>query len=255
MKVWVLCSVSILAAVVWTFAAAAQSDQPWLIDGKPIPLACFNTLRTYDSSRNTPVDLTKCQTGTPSGTIANGPTGFKDTDDSGYFHYTYLGEKDGLAVLFVDSSGGGTGHFSELWGLKRASNIVQLAQTYAAGDRCNGSVSNARLVGGNLRYDISITPFDLIDMGDKGSRLVAYQDLEAAALSCVAVVHMRNDKLEGVTLTEKALEDTPGWTGQYRYQSCFNRFYRDAVTRKETEMDAGRLSVFAHGFVQTCVKK
>jgi hypothetical protein len=248
---------AITALLLMTASARAQEDTPslYLIDGNPVPLACLSTLGNFDSSRTDPIDLGKCGTGLPPDTASNGPNGFHDTTDSGYFDYNYLGSIRGLDILFIDNGGGGSGQFSQLVGLKREGDMLQLAQTFAYGDRCNMSPLNAKLRDGSLSYDLTTTPNELITLLGKEAALKDDGDLEDSAASCVALTHIRDEKIVGVTLTEKDLQDQAGWTEQFRYQSCFNAFYRKSVAAGQVDLTREELSAFTKGFLNACVTK
>jgi len=247
-------SLGVCASCLITLVVAAKAAErtPWLIGGKAVPLSCLAALDDSDVKRHQRVDIAKCH-GVPPDTVADGKTGFINREEHSYFYYSHLGPKDGSDLLFVETSGGGSGLFSEIIGIKRTGNILQYARNYAGGDRCNGGISSAKLANGQLSYDVSLTPSDLILMGDKNAKFRPYQDLAAGAMNCVADLHMRDETVMGVTLTERDLPATGG-SGE-TYQACFNDFYRRAVIQGGAEMNVAQLQAFAKGFVRTCIVK
>ena len=160
-----------------------------------------------------------------------------------------------LTFCLSKNSGGGSGQISQLVGLKREGNILRLAQTFAYGDRCNMSPSNAKLRGGSFSFDLTTTPYELVTLIAKNAALKDDDNLEDSAASCVALTHIRDENVVGVTLTEKDLQDQPGWTERFRYQSCFNAFYRKAVSSGQTDLTREELSAFTKGFLKACVTK
>jgi hypothetical protein len=246
-------AISILIASVLAAGAATQKIAPSLyrVDGKPVPSSCLAALADSPA-----INLAHC--GDPSMKPKSLPTGFVGYDDpqGGYFYYKYLGLADGLDILFMQSSGGGTGQFTSLVGILRNGQTLVHKKDYAGGDRCNGGVSNAALANGRLTFDQAVTPYDLIVLGDPGVKLQAYKDLEASASSCIADSHMTNgsEHWTGVTLTERGLKDEQGWTEQYRYQSCFNTLYRETVAQGRAELDRNGVKAFAMNFIKRCVR-
>jgi hypothetical protein len=245
-------------------SAADPATSPLLIGGMPVDPTCLISLANGDSSRLDPIDLHRCHR--TDLVVTRGPSdprmiGFEyhfRTDQaqprSPYFFYRYLGDWHHHALLFIESGGGGTGAFTQLVGVDRTANMLRAVETVAGGDRCNGGIFHAFVVGGRLSYEERITPFDLVSLAGTASKLVAYKDLEASASSCVADVHHTDSQWVAVTLANPALEDQKGWTGQYRYQPCFNRIYRGFVSRGETELDRRGVARFAAAFENSCMR-
>jgi hypothetical protein len=236
-------------------AAAAQAatvtPSLYRVDGKPVPASCLEAVANGDKA----IDLTHCGNPKLRPKIQGDTIGY-DIPEGGYFYYRYLGQADGLAVLYMESSGGGSGQFTMLSGVRQDGHLVRKVRDYGAGDRCNGGLSEAAVSNGRLTFDQALTPYDLIALANPKTKLDAYKDLEASATSCVAVSHMVGDDKHwtGVTLTEDALTDEQGWTSQYRYQSCFNKLYTSWVKQDRDDMDRGGVMAFANAFVSRCVQ-
>jgi len=252
---------SVMAILAWIVSplaadAATQNIPPSLyqVDGKPVPSSCLAGLsRDGDQDK---VDLTHC--GDPSVKPKTQPDGMVGYDDpkGGYFYYRYLGKADGLDVLYMEYSGGGTGHFTALIGITRNGQTLAPKHVYAGGDRCNGGLSDAALANGRLTFNQAITPYDLIALGDPGSKPEAYKDLEASASSCIGQSHMVGDDKHwtGVALDDDGRTDQKGWTEQYRYQSCFNMLYRETFAQHRTELDRDGVKAFAASFAKRCMQ-
>ena len=255
----IACTLALLAA---PLRAAGAKPAALLIDGKPIDVTCLMPLANGDGSRLEPIDLRRCRNGD---IVIKSRKSFPDMigfdyvekDDremsEPYFYYRFLGLYEGRSILFIVSSGGGTGRFTNLIALDRKGFMLEPTTEIAGGDRCNGGLSNASLAGGKLTYDADITPYDLINLAGAHLQLEAYKDLEASAASCVATVHNVDGSWTSVTLTNPDLEDTSGWTEQYRDQSCFNQVYRGYVARHQTELDRDGVARFAKSFADSCI--
>lgn len=248
-------AISLLIAWAVAATAAPQSIPPSLyrVDGKPVPSSCLAGLASEGDSRT--VFLAHC--GDPSVKPKATPEGMVGYEDpqGGYFYYRYLGRADGLDILYMESSGGGSGEFTSLVGITRNGQTLQSKRDYAGGDRCNGGLSDVSLANGRLSFDQAITPYDLIALAKLSVKLEAYRDLEASASSCIGFNHVTDSgaRWTGVTLTEKTWADQRGWTDQYRHQACFNELYRETVAQGHTELDHNAVMAFANNFIKRCV--
>lgn len=209
-----------------------------------------------EDSRNARIDLRTC--GDPRRkpkAQSDGSIGY-EIADGGYFYYSYVGQSGGTDILSLQSSGGGSGHFTALVGVQHSGHFLRWVRDYASGDRCNGGISNARIVNGKLAFDEAITPYDLVSLAPLKTRLAAYKDLEASAASCIGVVHRSGDTRQwtGVRLTAPDWSDQTGWTEEYRYQSCFNTLYREAVSKGQVELDRRGVAAFGDAFSRRCLK-
>lgn len=251
-----------IAVFTTMLVSVAQAAPPkvmprlYRVAGRPVPVSCLEALSGLgDASQKVSINLYTC--GDPTlkpKTQADGSVGY-DEPDGGYFYYYYVGRSNGLDVLLLQSSGGGSGHFSELVGVKQTGHFIRWAKGYAGGDRCNGGISDERVSNGKLTFDQAITPYDLIKLAQPKTNLEAYKDLEASAASCIGVSHMTGDNghWTGVSLTEADWSDQNGWTEKYRYQACFNKLYRDTVSKGRSELDTAGVRAFVNAFVKRCV--
>lgn len=257
----ILVRTMLAATMLATLATAAFpkiSAKLYRVDGRPVPVSCLEGLASPEGDgRNMRIDLRTCgNTKLRPRSEADGSVGY-DIPDGGYFYYHYLGQSDGLDVIALETSGGGSGQFTELIGIRRSGHFIRLAKRYAGGDRCNGGISAEKISNGKLTFDQAITPYDLIEMAHLNQGLKAYKDLEASAASCIGVSHMTGDDAHwtGVSLTESDWPDRDGWTDQYRYQACFNRLYRDTVSGGRGALDRKGVVTFARAFATRCVQR
>lgn len=256
----VIASTVIFSTLLVSIAQASPKVPPKLyrVDGHPVPVSCLEPLANLEGGTGKPpIDLRKCgdQKLKPKAQ-ADGSIGYEEPD-GGYFYYYYVGQSGGIDILSLQSSGGGSGRFTQLVGVKHDGHFVRWAKDYAGGDRCNGGVSDEKVSNGKLMFDQEITPYDLIKLGAPKEKLEAYKDLEASAASCIGVSHMTDDSMHwtGVTLTERDRPDQKGWTEEYRYQGCFNKLYRETVSSGHVELNRDGVETFARAFVQRCMKR
>jgi hypothetical protein len=244
-------------------APIAQAASPrvfprlYQVEGRPVPVSCLEALTSPESdAQKVGIDLRTC--GDPKLKLkvqADGSIGY-DNPDGGYFYYYYVGQSGGMDILSLQSSGGGSGHFTQLVGVKGNGHFIKWAKDYAGGDRCNGGVSDEKISNGKLTFDQAITPYDLIKLAQPKEKLEAYKDLEASAASCIGVSHMSDDDMHwtGASLTEKDWSDQKGWTENYRYQTCFNQLYRETISSGHAELDRNGVATFARVFAEGCMR-
>ena len=173
-----------------------------------------------------------------------------DTNDwpSGDFHYRYVGRVGDRDIIFAAYWTGGSGQFSSLVSLRRKTANTFEFSDMAAGDRCSGYISSAKIVDGHVDYDQSQTPSDMMQLG-LTPRDEAYDGLDYSAVSCVADAHMRDEKLVSLSLHQG---DSP--INPYKPQACFDKVYRNFVERRETELDAAKLDAFRSEF-KSCIAR
>jgi hypothetical protein len=184
--------------------------------------------------------------------------------------YEVLANSGAHFVLTTESSGGGSGRFSDLTILRKVGDSLSAEKSLAAGDRCNGGLWDARVENGILYWSENITSLDMITRG--GVALAGnYGALEFGAQSCVGTLDWKYDlqtgdkRLVSETLTlgyfggtreasTGLKEDQPGWTEQYKAQHCFNQFYNSYVSHNMTRLSVAGMKTFATGFAQHCLK-
>ena len=228
-------------------AVAEDAPQPLLIDGKPASLACLTPFTGLYGAGPVPVDLAQCSARQPNGDVQskNGMIGFDDRTQGGNFHYRDVGKLDGLDVLYIQWSGGGSGQFTQLIGIERAGGSLYLRRAYASGDRCMGGILSARLQDGHLFYDSEDGPYRMMSFGKTPSTNGGALDWNLS--SCTTILHWRDQQVIGARLIRDQLADamTPD-------QACFNRFYNSAVARKQAELNKEQLVAFVSGVMKSC---
>lgn len=88
------------------------------VNGRPVPVSCLEALTgPEDDTRRKPIDLRTCgNTELKPKVRTAGSIGY-DIPDGGYFYYSYVGQSGDMDILSLQSSGGGSGHFTQLVGV------------------------------------------------------------------------------------------------------------------------------------------
>jgi len=250
--------ISIMLASVASSADPKVPAKLYRVDGRPVPVSCLEGLiGPEEHARRTPIDLRTCgNTELKPKAQSDGSIGY-DIPDGGYFVYSYVGQSGGMDILSFQNSGGGTGHFTQLVGVRHSGYLISWVKDIAGGDRCNGGISGETISKGVLSFDQAITPYDLIELAPPQEHLKAYHDLEDSAASCIGTVHRVGDDAHwtSVNLTEHDWLDQKGWTDQYTYQACFNELYRGAVSARHVDLSHQAVMMFTQAFATHCVLK
>ena len=253
---------TLLAALAAAPLYAAAIPPELTFNNAPIEALCFEKV-----SADEWVDLGSCVSkeieklpANPADTWTADKIGYhyrykEDASDAvSYSYYHYIGQWNGTPVVVSYGSGGGTGQFSSLMSIDRNANKVRVLQGFAAGDRCNGGVVNARIEWGTLHYGQHMTPIDFLQIAeDNPNDVQPYEDLEASATSCYGVAHFEDEKFTGVTLQDIPA-DTPENATMYKYQPCFNRLYRGLLSAGKKELSVTELNEFTGQFNQVCLQ-
>lgn len=210
-----------------------------------------------------------------------------------YFAYRVVGRLPGDVVLLeTGESGGGTGRFTALAFMKGwpGADGAQLldpdhrltsAGGIGGGDRCNGGLSGARLTGPTtLVLNENITPYDLFlaragraitrEADDSGyteteqkvrnppsQRLVslqAYEDLDAAASSCLGWTTTEFDLAKGTSRILSITVESIGGDQGLKYQACFDTLLRGALPTLPKTLTTREVDGLARRFESTCLK-
>lgn len=179
------------------------------------------------------------------------------SQSTGYAEYKVLAKKGDTFLIFLQTSGGGTGIFSSIFWVKMEKDkIYMVSNVIGEGDRCNGGLY-AELSGKTLKIYENVTPIDIVDLV-ASSTLKAYKDLESSASSCFGTAYYNYDIAQNqlilslVSLNNETIEDQMGWTGQYTYQTCFNKVYNEYVQKKKIDFTLEELKAFVNIFFTKC---
>ncbi len=236
-----------------------------MFNGKPIDPLCFEAVSAdewLDVSKCTDDDVVKVD-GMPSEAFANRigyQYHFKDVEGTpqAYSYYEYVGSWNGAPVIMTYANGGGNGRFSALISIERNAGKIRVLQGFAAGDRCNGGITDVKLEQGTLAYGQWISPFDFLQMvDDNPADLRAYDDLDASASSCYGVARYKDGELSGISLVmeerQNLLGDTPENTQKSSYQKCFNELYSTYLAQGKKDLSIQQLKEFTGEFNRLCI--
>ncbi len=259
-----LASAAVLCAA--SGAVAAEWPAALMVEGVPIT-RCLEALSSRADAA-APLPLAGCMAGGREASEAEPMREWVDqgfigthTTDGAYSYYKVIGRYRGGFVVYGVSSAGGTARFSSLDVVKRKKDTVWLDREIAGGDRCNGGITEAWMERGKLFYKIHMTPHDMIAYSGVPGALKEPTDLESSASSCFAVgtfvqTSENQPELMLTTLnqdeTDRLISDSE-WLRTYRYQTCFNKQFLDAISAGNVALDKKALQSWVQGFYAACV--
>ena len=191
----------------------------------------------------------------------------------GYFGYRFAGrDADGIGYFETVDNGGGTGNFSTLlWVAGLAGDPPRVAGGVAAmgdlpfGDRCNGGLSAAAIVGpGILDVAYNITSWDLFALADSAESALedgpatppwGYEDLESSAAGCIGSARYRIDLGRGTkAFLGVTLDSVPVDRRDYSaMQACFNDLLILRIDAPPARFDAESYGRLKGDFLARCV--
>ena len=241
-------------------AFAADLPPELTFNNAPIEALCFESVSAdewVDVSECVPKEIEKIPAD-PTNTWMADKIGYSyrykadKSDATSYSYYHYIGQWKGAPVVASYGSGGGTGQFASLMSIERSASKIRVLQGFAAGDRCNGGVVDAKISFGTLHYGQNMTPIDFLQIADDNPHeLEPYEDLEASATSCFGVARFEDEKFVGVTLIEIPKSQGAGTT--YKYQECFDKLYKGMLAGGKKELSVSELKEFTGQFNAVCV--
>lgn len=167
--------------------------------------------------------------------------------------YRYIGAYNGQQIILSAQGGGGSGVFTALSAFERVGNALIRVQDYALGDRCNNGVADARIENGALVYEVNLTPPDILGLAGLEKKMIPYQDLENSAASCFATAQYKDGQFHAVRLNPDAFQDRLGWTGNYKYQACFNSLGRSMIESRMVFLTQRYLQRLSQAFIDACL--
>lgn len=200
-------------------AIAVEIPNDFKYKGKAINAKCFDVFG--DGPDNAPRDLSKCTLERlQKDDTLFGPDfiGGKDEDGMSYSYYKYLGKVEDMYVIWWRGSGGGSGQFSAVLGVKKKGDTIQLKKEWGGGDRCNGGLAKASIKEGKIQTSVYVTYADLPELVNVKVSDLQSKQLSYGATSCAAIMHLDGDDLKGVTVLRAPDDAMPSAT-----EKCLTR--------------------------------
>lgn len=169
--------------------------------------------------------------------------------------YRYVGMYQGHYAVWMVENTGGTGMFGSLVLLDydAAAGRLTTAETLAAGDRCNGSVSGAEINGDTLIYERDVTPYDIMGL-IAGPGTDAAKSLPSCAVCCYGRAQFENGALTGIAFDSRLPQALAGKTygsGQEAEQ-CFDSILKKRFEQNQSYCGKDDFAAFAGTIAASC---
>jgi hypothetical protein len=262
-------SVLIMGLLVSTSLAAQQivignaAAKEFVYNGKPVHPFCVGFPQEA-SSRPGPFLLSNCSDTKvvpkthPDGTLeAEYPHEAGDffLSFSPFVSYKVLAKKGDRFLIRSDSSGGGSGQFSNLFWVRFTKEEIGVSKDEIGGDRCIGGLSNyvqegSRVIG----FDVNTPAAEIISLtGVRIDKSITDQ-LKSGYVDCDGTAHYRYDlATEKMRLSSVKLKlPDPPEAAARQPQACFDRLVRQYNKNKKTVLNPSKLKKFGRTFTAMC---
>ena len=262
---------ALMCSVGTSFAAddVAQSyalPESLLFNGKPVPPYCFSQMDEQDvifvncdlmEGLQIMDDADAMHDDGRDGVVSASYRNVEFDSYGGFDHYKYLGSSNGLDYVLYVSSGGGSGVFSSVLGLKRDGDVLNIADVMGVGDRCNGGdTGTSKVTAEGVIVVTNITPYDLISLPyEDGTPYVeAYQEIDACAVCCVGEVSVLNGQIIQVDISE--VYTTPSYSASQNpdgMQACLDKLIKAQQDQGQVSLSLDAVNAFVKKFETQCV--
>ncbi len=173
-----------------------------------------------------------------------------------YSYYKVFNAGKNTYIVYLLSSGGGSGQFSSLFQVQRQGDNLTVT-TLVSGDRCNNGISAVEKKDQLLTYRVNLTAFDYLDLVNQNPhQLAAYDDLGACATCCqgaaVYELDLNKDTEQKLAYVDIGDVDQAGMQG--KYHGCFNNVIDAYRKQGKLKLDLSAVQELVKTFNTQCVK-
>lgn len=257
---------------------AQQVNSDLLFNGKPLEAIAIGKIANGDSSRKDPIDLEQYTPKNQKIVIQENLDDLKenkigysyqyqdpDLASQGQSYDVYkviadLGEHQYLVL--VESSGGGSGQFTNLFVMKRSGDFIQNMKEIAGGDRANGGIVSADYKDGLVTVVEQATPFlvfsTVLSLTDVNNPLVQLDNpgnlMDCAACDAgeITLTGKIDEKLTPVSLTLLVDNDNNDNNSKPdTLQGAFDKTVNDYRQKGKTTLNSEEMGTFVKQVLDT----
>jgi hypothetical protein len=232
--------------------------------GKPVHPFCLG-FPIEASSRSVPVDLAKCSaTNVVAASSGKGRWSAEYPRDNGaffisaapYVSYGVLANKGDRFLIASDSSGGGSGQFSNLFWVRLDGKQLVLVEDEMGGDRCAGGLSDFRTQGSVVFFSVNIASAEILALsGLKLDRAITNK-LHSGYVHCdgraIYRYDLKTEKRELTTVEVNRPEETSD-AAAAEPQPCFEKVVLLYTRGKTATLKTDKLRELGRRFAATCL--
>jgi len=239
-------------------APSPRASEPGFIHPACLAIALGTDL-SGDAPPPPPVDVAACNRGNRHRPIETTDTGYLVAPDLENGSATSFGHRmvgalpDGRRVALTSYWGGGSGIFSRLAVITEPTpGTITAAAVGPGGDRCNGGLAGAAIVGDAVEVDVNATPVDFVSGIDADAPERVTGGLGFCAVCCVGTLRYRVDlRTKALTLVSATITSDTDDSDSDVEQCAFGLMRRAAPTTPTT-LDAAKARALVADIVAQC---
>ncbi len=159
-------------------------------------------------------------------------------------------------LIELQWSNGTTESSSGLLVVEKTDKWLRLVQMLDQGDRCFGSVHDAKLAEGILTYNKQITAQGLFNLLYQKKETKESPPLfDDCAVCCIGEVSLKNNQVEGIHFTV-SLKDIKNKLAQENVnspQGCFDKIFEGLLETEQTSLSLDELKAFGQKVTDHCL--
>lgn len=171
----------------------------------------------------------------------------------GWAGWRHVGTVADGEVVETLENGGGTGWFSSLQVVRREpGDALRTVRTVAGGDRCNGGLEAAGVVGGKVAASVRLTSYDLFEWALREAGRPPLADdtpIPFCAICCVGLATFIDEAPLWVTLTPERFLDGRMEEGE---DACAATLLQETADAGRTILTPDALAVLGRSFDTRC---
>jgi hypothetical protein len=245
-------------------AVGPAAADAFLYRGSPVHPFCVD-FPQEKLSRTDPMDLAACTDHSITPRLVRGtwlsadrpPVGDRG---GGSVEYRVLASAGDRFLLAVESSGGGSGSFSELFWVRLTDRAVTIDRDELGGDRCAGGMSGYSVTGDTLRFYATASTRKLIALTGVSLPDTIRRQLRDAYYACdgaenyVYDLRSRRMTVETFTLTEPGERVPSAGPGETSAQKCFDALASEYASRGRLTLTPAEFRQFGADFAARCAR-
>jgi hypothetical protein len=241
-----------------TGAAAASA---FVHQGRPIHPLCV-LFAQEKASRSRANEFANCSDTSVVPDVSDGWTTARLSERRGYSSYRVLAHEGDRFLLALESSGGGSGEFSDLSWVQVGSATIRNVKDILGGDRCAGGLSGYHVDGRTVRLSAALSTVDILRLAGVRVADTVLAKLSSGYLACNGYANYEYDLatdslvLTSVTLAADGSTTVRTDAASLRRdpQSCFDALAQHALVARKATLGLPELRTFGARFVRECIR-
>ena len=258
---WLLMAARLAAQGDHQIATGAAATSAFVHQGRPIHPLCV-LFAQEKASRSRANEFANCSDTSVVPDVSDGWTTARFPQQRGYSSYRVLAREGDRFLLALESSGGGSGEFSDLSWVQVGSTAIRNVKDILGGDRCAGGLSGYHVDGRTVRLSAASSTVDILRLAGVRVADTVLAKLSSGYRACNGYANYEYDLatdslvLTSVTLVADGSTTVRTDAASLRRdpQSCFDALARHSVVARKATIGLPELRTFGARFVRECIR-